>query len=125
MFIKDKSKYGFQETVKIVKDFLKGRNFEIFAEIDHRKNAINAGMDMQNETVLIFGSPSAGTLLMEENPEIGIELPARLLIYSTNDNVYLLYKNPEELIDTYKIMDQKEVLKKLKVLFDNVINAVS
>ncbi|WMT52222.1 MAG: DUF302 domain-containing protein [Ferroplasma sp.] len=125
MFIKDKSKYGFQDTVKIVKDFLKSRNFEIFAEIDHRKNAINAGMDMQNETVLIFGSPSSGTLLMEENPEIGIELPAKLLIYSTNNDVYLLYKNPEELIDTYKIRDQKDVLKKLKVLFDNIINTVS
>jgi uncharacterized protein (DUF302 family) len=125
MFIKDKSRYGFQDTVKIIKDFLKQRNFEIFAEIDHRKNAKEAGMDMQNETVLIFGSPAAGTLLMEENPEIGIELPSKLLIYSTNDDVYLLYRNPEELIDIYKIRDQKEILKKLKILFDNIINAVS
>jgi uncharacterized protein (DUF302 family) len=125
MFIKTKSRYGFQETVKIIKDFLKEKDVDVFAEIDHRRNAIKVGMDMQNETVLIFGSPSGGTLLMEENPEIGIELPAKLLVYSTNDDVYLLYKNPEELIDTYKIRDYKEVLKKLKVLFDNITNAVS
>ncbi|WP_287950846.1 DUF302 domain-containing protein [Acidiplasma sp.] len=125
MFIKDKSRYGFEDTVRIIKNFLKEKNFEIFAEIDHRKNAIKAGLDMQNETVLIFGSPIAGTHLMEENPEIGIELPAKLLIYSTNDDVYLFYRNPEELIDTFKIMEYRDVLKKLKSLFDNIINVVS
>ena len=125
MFIKGKSKYSFLDTIKVIKDFLKEKNIEIFAEINHRENAIKAGMDMQNEMLLIFGSPLTGTLLMEENPEIGIELPAKLLIYSTNDDVYLLYKNPEELIDIFKIRDYKEVLKKLKLLFDNIINTVS
>ena len=37
---------------------------------DNLLNAKEVGLNMENETVIIFGSPVTGTLLMKENPEI-------------------------------------------------------
>ena len=64
------------------------------------------------ETVIIFGSPVTGTLLMKENPEIGIELPSKLLIYSTNSDVYLLYKDPDEMLELYGIRESRDAIQK-------------
>ena len=105
MFLKYKSVHTFEETVKLATDFIKSKGITVFSIVDHRKNADNAGLEMQNETLILFGSPVVGTLLMKENPEIGIELPSKLLIYSTNSDVYILYKDPEEFLKVYAIRE--------------------
>jgi uncharacterized protein (DUF302 family) len=125
MLIKAKSEHGFDETINIIVDFLKSRGIKIFSVIDHKKNAGDVGLTMENEAVIIFGSPVTGTLLMKENPEIGIDLPAKLLVYSTNNDVYLLYKDPDTMIDFYGIRESKDALKKLKLLYQLAVNQVA
>ncbi len=122
MFVKYKSAHNFEDTVNLASNFLKSKEIKIFAIIDHRKNAEEVGLTMENEILIIFGSPVTGTLLMKENPEVGIDLPAKLLIYSTNNDVYILYKNPGELVDLYGIHKSGDVIEKLKMLYKLMIN---
>ena len=124
MLIKCKSTHGFEDTVNLVVNFLKSKGVTVFSIIDHRKNAKEVGLNMENETVIIFGSPVTGTLLMKENPEIGIELPSKLLIYSTNDDVYLLYKDPDEMLELYGIRESRDAIQKLKMLYRLIANQV-
>lgn len=124
MLIKHQSTHTFEETVNLIIDFLKSKDIKIFSIIDHRKNADEVGLTMKNETVIIFGSPVTGTLLMKENPEIGIDLPAKLLVYSTDKDVFVLYKDPEELIDLYNIHESRGVIMKLKMLYELIMKQV-
>jgi uncharacterized protein (DUF302 family) len=124
MLIKCQSAHGFEDTVNLVVDFLKSKGVTVFSIIDHKKNAKEVGLNMENETVIIFGSPVTGTLLMKENPEIGIELPSKLLIYSTNDDVYLLYKDPDEMLELYGIRESRDAIQKLKMLYRLIANQV-
>ncbi|AGO60336.1 DUF302 domain-containing protein [Ferroplasma acidarmanus] len=124
MFLKYKSVHTFEETVKLATDFIKSKGITVFSIIDHRKNADNAGLEMQNETLILFGSPVVGTLLMKENPEIGIELPSKLLIYSTNSDVYILYKDPEEFLKVYAIRESTDAIEKLKMLYKQIVEQV-
>ncbi|ARD85143.1 DUF302 domain-containing protein [Ferroplasma acidiphilum] len=124
MFLKYKSVHTFEETVKLATDFIKSKGITVFSIVDHRKNADNAGLEMQNETLILFGSPVVGTLLMKENPEIGIELPSKLLIYSTNSDVYILYKDPEEFLKVYAIRESTDAIEKLKMLYKQIVEQV-
>jgi uncharacterized protein (DUF302 family) len=124
MLIKNKSAHSFDKTVDIILKFLKSKEINVFSVIDHRKNAEEAGLTMENETVIFFGSPVVGTLLMKENPEIGIELPSKILIYSTGDNTYILHKDPEELRQSYKITENRNAIEKLERLYRTIINNV-
>ena len=59
------SSYNFEETIAQLKQFLEGKNLTTFAEIDHAKGAEEAGLTLEQATVLVFGNPKAGTLLMQ------------------------------------------------------------
>ncbi len=37
-------------------------------------------MSLRKTTVLVFGSPMVGTLLMQKNPLVAFELPLRILV---------------------------------------------
>ena len=93
--------YNVSDALEIIKKFLKDNKINIFGIIDHRKNAIDAGMDMNDETLIMFGSPAVGTGIMIESPEIGIELPTKILLYSINDKTYAVYKNIKDLEQEY------------------------
>jgi uncharacterized protein (DUF302 family) len=124
MFLKYKSVHTFEDTVKLTLDFLKSKGINVFSVIDHRKNANGAGLEMENETLILFGSPVISTLLMKENPKIGIELPSKLLIYSTNSDVYILYKDPEEFLKVYAIRESTDAIEKLKMLYKQIVEKV-
>jgi hypothetical protein len=59
------------------------RGVAIFAEFDHAAGARQSGLRMRDELVLVFGSPLVGTPLMQQVPELGVELPLRLLIWDS------------------------------------------
>ena len=59
------SSHNFEETVAQLKQFIEEKGLTTFAEIDHAKGAKEAGLTLEPATVLIFGNPKAGTLLMQ------------------------------------------------------------
>lgn len=98
----------------------------IFSEIDHRQNAIEAGLKgnaiPKFNKVIIFGNGGTGTNLMVKSPGLGLELPLRIQVFedagktwvSTNATVGTLTnhgQNDEALANRFvdvvqKIIDQ-------------------
>lgn len=74
------SKFDFQTTVTTLSNTLKEKGMTIFAEIDHQAAAKQAGLEMQPATVLVYGTPKAGTPLMVKDPMLALQLPLKVLV---------------------------------------------
>jgi uncharacterized protein (DUF302 family) len=62
--ITTKSKYAFPQTLDMIRQLLQQHDVRLFTSIDHKAAAEEAGLKLQPTTLLIFGKPDSGTLLM-------------------------------------------------------------
>jgi len=100
---------------------IEARGLTVFARIDHAAGAREAGMDLCDEDVLLFGSPRSGTPLMQSDPAIGIELPLRILLWREGERVVLGYKDPRELAGVYQVSEHLSVLEQMAALLDQLV----
>src|SRR3954469_22103988 len=113
MFIK-RSASGYGETVERLATAIESRGLTVFARIDHGAAAREAGLELADEQVVLFGNPRAGTPLMRSDPRGGIDLPLRILIWSDAAGVLLGYPDPRELGGRYDIgAEQQPVLEQM------------
>lgn len=97
------SRYGFDETLNRLRDAVQAKGMTLFAVIDHREAAQKAGLDMQPATVLVFGTPKAGTPLMLKDPSFALQLPLKVLVTEENGRVKVVFNDTRALIDGSKI----------------------
>ena len=116
-----KSKYDFKQTISRLKKNFKANNIAIFAEIDHAKAAKKAKEDLLPATVLIVGNPKVGTSLMQENPQVAIELPLKVLVYEENGIVQVRYKFVSLLVSDYKLEKVEQVTHKIDIAMGKII----
>ncbi|HUV97322.1 MAG TPA: DUF302 domain-containing protein [Acidobacteriaceae bacterium] len=84
------------ETVARLQSMLQEKGVQIFALIDHSREAKRAGFEMRPTKLLIFGNPKAGTPLMLAAPTIAIDLPLKLLVWEdAGGQVWISYNTPE------------------------------
>ena len=74
------SPYPFADTVQRLLSAFSGHGIKVFATIDQMAEAIAAGLSMPPTTLIIFGSPKAGTPLMLAQPLSGLDLPLKVLV---------------------------------------------
>lgn len=55
---------------------------KIFARIDFAADAAGSNMSLQPTELLVFGNPKVGTLLLQKNQAIGIDLPLKALAWT-------------------------------------------
>jgi len=104
------SPYSVDETVRRLDETMRAKGLTVFARIDHRAAAREAGLEMQDEQVLIFGNPRAGTPLMVARPLVGLDLPLRVLIWRAPDGqVWASYQDAAFIARRYGL---PEVLEK-------------
>jgi uncharacterized protein (DUF302 family) len=91
-------------------DAVQRRGLTVFARIDHAAAAREVGLELADEQVLVFGSPQAGTALMQDDPRIGIELPLRMLVWAGENGVNVGYDDPRMLADRYAVIAHAQTL---------------
>jgi uncharacterized protein (DUF302 family) len=106
----------FAQTAAQLTEGISRRGLTLFARIDHAAGARGAGLELPSEEVLIFGSPQAGTPLMQADPRVGYELPLRVLIWEQGGKVLVGYQDPKELADRYEIGDRAAILDQMSKL---------
>ena len=77
----------------------------VFAVIDHSGEAARVGLALRNTKVVIFGSPQAGTPVMETVPLAALDLPLKVLVWSDGDQTNLSYTAPSALGARYGLSD--------------------
>jgi uncharacterized protein (DUF302 family) len=75
------SSYPVADTVGRLEETVRSKGLAIFARIDHAAGARSVGLTMQDEELLVFGNPRAGTPLMVARPLVGLDLPLRVLVW--------------------------------------------
>jgi uncharacterized protein (DUF302 family) len=105
-----RSASGYGETVVRLVDAIGSRGLKVFARIDHAAAAREAGLELADEQVVLFGNPRAGTPLMQSDPRIGVELPLRILMWAGADGVLLGYHDPRELARPYDIAAEHQAI---------------
>jgi uncharacterized protein (DUF302 family) len=83
---------------------IKNKSLTLFAHIDHAAGAREAGLQMQEAHVLIFGHAKAGTPLMVANPLVALDLPLKILVWEdAAKKVLVSYNTPEFLAQRHQI----------------------
>ncbi len=115
------SPYSVAVTMDRLVAALERRGITVFARIDHAGGGRAVGLELADEQLLIFGDPRAGTLLMQAEPEIGYELPLRLLVWDAQDKTRVGYRAPTEVAEGYPGIDQGEILSRMDGLLEALI----
>jgi uncharacterized protein (DUF302 family) len=104
------SRYPHSETVaRLSQSIAQGGN-TLFATIDQTAAARQAGMTLRPTSLIIFGNPKAGTLLMEAFPLVALDLPLKLLVWEDRGVVSVAYTPMSELATRYTISGKESVI---------------
>lgn len=99
-----KSPYPFFETVQRLLAAFAAKNIKVFATIDQQAEVSAVGLTMEPTTLIIFGNPQAGTPLMLANPQVGVDLPFKVLISeSTPGEVVVFFTAATAIIKRHKL----------------------
>ena len=98
------SKHSMDETMQRLEELLQQKGVMIFARVDHSGEAAKAGLEMRPTKLLIFGTPKAGTPLMQASPTLAIDLPLKALFWQDGEGkVWLTYNDPAYLQQRHNV----------------------
>lgn len=124
--VKLESRSSVKETTDRLAEAVEQRGIRIVARVDHAAGAKAAGMDLAPSELLIFGNPKLGTPLMQTNPEIGIDLPIKVLTWQDKDGkVWIGYAAPDEIVSRHGVSGRDEIVKAMRGALDGLVKAAS
>jgi len=85
-------------TVERLTGIISAKGMRLFAVIDQRAEAKQAGLDMRDTVLVIFGSPAAGTPVMVAAPMSAIDLPLKVLIWDDDGHTKVSYYDPAAIV---------------------------
>lgn len=98
------SPVSFADTLERLRSVIEGRGLRVFGVIDHSAAASQVGLRLRPTTVLLFGSPAAGTPMMEGWPALALELPLRLAVWQGDDGqVVVAHAAAEALVEQFQL----------------------
>jgi uncharacterized protein (DUF302 family) len=82
------------ETVARLTGMISAKGMRLFAVIDQRAEARQAGLDLRETTLVMFGSPAAGTPVMAAAPLAALDLPLKVLVWADGGQTKVSYYAP-------------------------------
>jgi uncharacterized protein (DUF302 family) len=93
------------ETVARLTGILNARGVKIFDVIDQSAEASAVGLSLRDTTLVIFGSPAAGTPVMVAAPLAALDLPLKVLIWADGEQTKVSYYAPAALAARHHLSD--------------------
>ncbi len=81
-------------TVARLTAVINAKGMKLFAVIDQAAEARQAGLELRGTTLIIFGSPAAGTPVMAAAPLAALDLPLKVLIWDDAGQTKVSYNAP-------------------------------
>lgn len=86
-----------QNTVSRLEQILASKGVKLFLVIDQSEEARAVGLALRETTLVIFGSPRAGTPIMSAAPLAALDLPLKVLIWASETGTKVSYYSPSEI----------------------------
>ena len=117
------SPWSVDETVSRLSAVVAARGMKLFAIVDHSGEAEAVGLELRNTKLVIFGSPQAGTPVMQAAPMAALDLPLKVLVWTDGHETKLSYTTPEELAARYGLSPElADRLSGIHTVTDTVID---
>lgn len=105
-----KSEFSVTETLTRLKNTLNQKQFKIFNHIDHAAGAQSNHISLNETHLIIFGNPKIGSLLIQCNQSVAIDLPQKALIWKDkNGLVWLSFNNPKYLLQRHQLKECEQL----------------
>ena len=88
-------------TVARLTGILSAKGMKVFAVIDQSEEAREAGQQLRETTLVIFGSPDAGTPVMDAARLAALDLPLKILIWADGSRTNVTYYSPAAIAARY------------------------
>ncbi len=85
------------DTVTHLRDLVAAKGMKLFAVIDQSAEARQVGLQLRDTTLVMFGSPAAGTPVMAASPLAALDLPLKVLIWADAGQTKVAYYAPAAL----------------------------
>jgi uncharacterized protein (DUF302 family) len=85
------------EAVSKLTELVASRGMKVFAVVDHSGEARQNGMELRDTVLVIFGSPSGGTPVMQASPLAALDLPLKVLVWDDGGQTTISYTTPDVL----------------------------
>ena len=93
-FVEKTSPHSVAVTIDRLAAAVEAAGATVFARVDHRSGAAEAGLEMRPATVLIFGNPKIGTPMMKAAGSMALDLPMKAAAYEDAQGaVHLIYRD--------------------------------
>jgi uncharacterized protein (DUF302 family) len=111
------------ETVARLLELLGAKGLKVFAVIDQQAEARAVGLELRATTLVVFGSPAAGTGVMAASPLAALDLPLKVLIWAEPHRGTLVsYVAPTALAVRYDLSAESEAaLEGINGLVDGLV----
>jgi uncharacterized protein (DUF302 family) len=91
------------DTVARLVELVESKDLTLFARIDQRAEAERVGLELRETVLVIFGSPVAGTPVMQRSPLSALDLPLKVLVWDDGGQTRVSYVAPTELMARYEL----------------------
>ena len=91
------SRRSVADTVSALTGMIGAKGMKIFAVIDQAAEARQVGLSLRETTLVIFGSPAAGTPVMAAAPLAALDLPLKVLVWADDGQTKVSYYSPAAL----------------------------
>jgi uncharacterized protein (DUF302 family) len=85
------------DTVSRLTGLVTARGMKVFGVIDQTAAAREVGLELRETTLVMFGSPAAGTPVMAAAPLSALDLPLKVLVWAGHGQTNVTYYAPAEL----------------------------
>jgi uncharacterized protein (DUF302 family) len=96
------------ETVSRFTGILSAKGVKVFDVIDQSAAAREVGLELRETTLVVFGNPAAGTLVMVAAPMAALDLPLKVLIWDDEGQTKVTYYGPKALAARYDLSPDLE-----------------
>jgi len=91
------------DTVSRLTGMISAKGMKPFAVIDQSAEARQAGLALRDTLLVLFGSPAAGTPVMDASPLAALDLPLKVLVWDNAGQTKVSYYAPAELAARHRL----------------------
>lgn len=120
------SSHSVKQTMDNLEKIVIDKGFNVIARINHAAAAEKIGASLRPTEVLIFGKPKLGTMLMNSEQSIGIDLPIKVIVWQDAQGIVNLgYNTPGWLAKRHAITDRDKVFTKMTGALKKITDAAT
>jgi uncharacterized protein (DUF302 family) len=119
------SRHSYPETLERLKGAIASAGGTLFAELDQSAAAKGVGLNLRPTTLLIFGNPKGGTLLMDAFPLTALDLPLKLLVWEEAGAVEVAYTPASSIAARYAVTGKDALIAALDVALRSAVASLA